>query len=80
MSAVADWFEEGRKQFVASKIRPDKPPLNYPTQDVNTPKNEADYCLGFRSAQAAWERGEGLSGMESYIAELEEERQQEAQS
>lgn len=71
---MTDWFEEGRKQFVISKIRPDAPPLNYPTQDVQTPKDEADYVNGFNVAQAAWNRGERFAGMEAYAAELEEQR------
>jgi hypothetical protein len=74
---VIDWFEEGRKQFVSSKINPEKPPKNYPTQDIHTAKDEADYIAGFNSAEKAWQRGEGFSGMASYVEEIDEGKRAE---
>jgi hypothetical protein len=73
-----DWVEEGRKAFIASKLRPDKnSATNYPTQDCHTPRDEADYVTGWNTQKAMWDRGEGLSGMESYAQEIEEQRRKE---
>lgn len=69
-----DWYEEGRKQFTFSKINPEKPTKNYPTQDIHTAKEEADYIRGFNSMEAEWKRGGGFSGTESYMEEIEEAR------
>jgi hypothetical protein len=79
MSQPIDWFDQGAQQFVASQIRPEKPPMRYPTQDIYSPKDEADYVAGFNSAKAAFERGDGFSGMESLAEELEEQRRREAE-
>jgi hypothetical protein len=74
-----DWIDEGRKHFVATKTHPERPCQNYPTQDVHTAKDEADFILGFKAAKAAWERGEGLSGTEAYAAEHDEARKARGQ-
>jgi hypothetical protein len=78
---VTDWVEEGRKAFIASKVRPDRHgALNYPTQDSHTPAEEADYVKGWAAQEALWRAGQGLSGMESYAQELEEQRLKESES
>jgi hypothetical protein len=75
-----DWLEEGKKHFIMTTLHPERLAANYPTQDVHTPKDEADYVLGFRIAKAAWERGEGLSGIEAYVKEQDELRDSAAPS
>jgi len=67
-----DWIEEGRKHFHKARLHPERPASNYPTQDTHTPKDEADFVMGFRSAKSEWERGEGLSGISAYIEERDE--------
>lgn len=80
MTEDHDWLEEGKKHFVASKIRPDKPPSNYPTQDVHLPKDEAEFITGYNLAKNAFDRGEGFSGLESYANELDEQRKTEQET
>jgi hypothetical protein len=67
-----DWIEEGRKHFLATKLHPEKLAENYPSQDVHTLKDEADFILGFRAAKGEWERGIGLTGLGAYTAERDE--------
>jgi hypothetical protein len=67
-----DWIEEGRKHFLNARLHPERPPANYPTQDVHTPKDEADFVLGFKAAKGEWDRGGGLGGLEAYARERDE--------
>lgn len=69
-----NWFEEGRKQFVLSKVHPEARPINYPTRDSHSAEQEADYIRGFNMQKNAWDHGERFAGMEAYAAELDEQR------
>lgn len=69
---VVDWIEEGRKHFLATKLHPERLAANYPTQDIYTPKDEADFILGFKAAKGEWEAGKGLSGITAYASERDE--------
>lgn len=74
MTEAIAWFEEGRKHFVASRVYPNKPPLRYPTQDVYTPKDEAEYISGYNAEKAQWLRGNGLGGLDGYSEEHDEQK------
>ena len=76
MTTQIDWHEEGQKAYIASVLKPAHFPKNYPTQDKYTAADEAEFIKGWRAQKATFERGEGFSGMESYAAELDEERRQ----
>src|SRR5687767_1280711 len=66
--STIDWIEEGRKHFLQTKLHPERLAANYPTQDVHSPKDEADFILGFKAARGEWERaGGGLSGISAYV-------------
>lgn len=71
--APIDWIEEGKKHFVQTKIKPAALCQNYPWQDQHPPQAERDFILGFKAAEAAWERGEQLSGMQAYVIEMDEQ-------
>ena len=72
-----DWREEGRKAFVFSQVREGKPYPNYPTQDVHTPAEEREFIDGWTAAKEEWGRSGGLSGLQAYIREIEEEAERE---
>jgi hypothetical protein len=76
-SAPVDWFEEGQRQFVVSKIKPGAAPIHYPTQDRHLPKDEADYIKGYAAQAAEWGSGKGFGMMEGYAHEVEAERKRE---
>lgn len=80
MTEPIDWIEEGRKAFVKSRIKEAAMPDNYPTQDVHSPKDESDYIMGWKEQKGKWERGEGFSGLESYVREIEEQDDGEARA
>lgn len=58
-SPETDWVEEGKKHFLQTILRPERRPANYPTQDVHTPQNEADFITGFNLGKADWEAAAG---------------------
>lgn len=72
---VIDWHEEGKKAFVYGKVRQNKTYPLYPTQDIYTPTDEAAFIAGWRGAEAEWDGGKQLSGIEAYVQELREEEE-----
>lgn len=67
-----DWVDEGRKHFMATRTHPERRPANYPTRDVHSAQDEAEFIQGFNAAKAKWDRGEGLNGLQSYVVERDE--------
>lgn len=71
---ATDWIEEGRKHFLATRLKPAKLCTNYPTRDAHGASDEADFIRGFHAASAEWQRGGRLGGLESYASEIDEGR------